>query len=227
MKKLFLSDDANKNLTELFIGLGYKVCLVKTTGIVADPVSDHPDMFMCKMGTAPDSDIVMWPGLFRNDTIIDAGPMLCPKYPHDIPYNSACTGRYLIHYLKYTAPEILKKAKELGMIMVDVKQGYAKCSTVIVDENSIITYDQGIASACRAAGLDVLTVMPGHVMLPGYDTGFIGGASGRVGDTIYFNGDLSVHPDFDNIREFIESHGLKLWWTKDWPLTDIGSVICE
>jgi hypothetical protein len=94
-----------------------------------------------------------------------------------------------------------------------------------VDEDSIITYDRGIAKAAEAAGINVLTVDPGHVELPGYDTGFIGGTSGRVGDEIIFNGDLSAHPDCQAIRQFIEERGLKVRYFSGYPLRDIGSII--
>lgn len=115
---------------------------------------------------------------------------------------------------------------------IDVRQGYAKCSIVVVDEDSIITYDQGIAAQCRRlsetdsdyADLSVLLVNPGNVTLQGYSTGFIGGTSGRVGNHTIFNGDLMAHPQGNLIKEFIESRGLKCSWF-DWPLTDIGSII--
>ncbi len=61
--------------------------------------------------------------------------------------------------------------------------------------------------------------------LPGYDTGFIGGTSGRVGDEIIFNGDLSAHPDCQAIRQFIEERGLKVRYFSGYPLRDIGSII--
>jgi hypothetical protein len=73
--------------------------------------------------------------------------------------------------------------------------------------------------------MDVLMITPGHILLPGYDTGFIGGASGRIGDTVIFNGDLSAHPDSDRIIRFIEDRGLKVRWFPEWPLKDIGSII--
>jgi hypothetical protein len=109
--------------------------------------------------------------------------------------------------------------------MVDVRQGYAKCSIVIVDEDSIITYDKGIERACSAAGMDVLLIRPGYIRLDGYDTGFIGGTSGRIGDTIFFYGDPDTHPDGDAIRKFILSKGLKISSLKEGELTDIGSII--
>ena len=44
---------------------------------------------------------------------------------------------------------------------------------------------------------------------------------------IVFNGDLSAHPDFNVISAFIESRGLSCVYFKDYPLTDIGSIIVE
>ena len=109
--------------------------------------------------------------------------------------------------------------------LIDVRQGYTKCSTIIVDENSIITYDKGIAKPCEAAGMNVLLVKPGFVKLRGADTGFIGGASGRVDGEIVFNGDLSVHPNFREITAFIEERGLGCKWFGSYELEDIGSII--
>jgi len=83
------------------------------------------------------------------------------------------------------------------------------------------------ANALKNTDVEVLTVREGHVLLPGFDTGFIGGASGRVGDEIIFNGDLSAHPDFEKIRDFIQCRGLKVRYFPGLPLTDIGSIIEE
>ena len=94
-----------------------------------------------------------------------------------------------------------------------------------VDENAIITYDRGIAAKAVKAGLEVLTIESGHVLLEGYETGFIGGASGRIGDEIVFNGDLRKHPDFRAITEFVEGRGLKVRYFPGHDLTDIGSII--
>ena len=118
-------------------------------------------------------------------------------------------------------------AKSMGLTFIDVPQGYARCSCLPVDETSIITADRGIIGPCRAAGLSVLEVTPGHVLLPGYTYGFIGGCGGRVGDTIVFHGSLNQHPDGDAIRRFIEERGLACVDFPEFPLTDIGSIIEE
>ena len=223
-KQITISADCEARFVQFFREQGYETDLFHTADIVAPELSNHPDMFMCKMGALDEAPIISYfGGGSGGDT---AAVTLGPVYPGDIAYNAACTGRYLIHNLKYTAPPIKQFAEKAGMCLVDVKQGYAKCSTVIVDEESIITYDRGIGRACRSAGMDVLMIGPGQVLLPGYDTGFIGGASGRVGDTIVFHGDLFSHPDGDAIAEFITGRGLKVRSFEDWPLTDIGSVLC-
>ena len=167
-QKIILSQTARPELVEYIESLGYEVELFGPIGTVQAPLSCHPDMVFCRLG---------------GDTVYTGDPtMLGPDYPQDIIYNACSTGKYFIHNLKYTAPELLEAAERLDLRKVNVSQGYAKCSTCVVSEDAIITYDRGIARATRAAGLDVLTIEPGHVELPGYDTGFIGGASGLVRD---------------------------------------------
>ena len=56
-------------------------------------------------------------------------------------------------------------------------------------------------------------------------TGFIGGCSGRIGDTFIFNGDVSQHPDFALMLDFVESKGLTAKWFPEYQLTDIGSIL--
>ena len=216
-RSVYVSASAAPALKKWLADNGCIVNEVNTTGIVAGPLSDHPDMFMCRLGVSDSAEVFSYFG--QNDISLGS------SYPHDIALNAACTGRYFVHNLKHTAPALLSRAQELGMTPVNVRQGYAKCSTVIVDEDSVITYDRGIAEPCKAAGMNVLTVAPGHVLLPGYDTGFIGGASGRVGDTVIFNGNLSSHPDFEAVVRFIEERGLMVKWFEGWPLTDIGTIL--
>jgi len=114
----------------------------------------------------------------------------------------------------------------MGLILIDVRQGYTKCNTVVVDSNSLITSDKGIYNTLsQYTDLKCILVQPGHVKLTGYSTGFIGGASGRVGDYMIFHGNLKNHPNFTDMSQFIESRGLKVFWFEEFPLTDIGSII--
>jgi len=130
-----------------------------------------------------------------------------------------------MHNAKHTDPVILNKAKELGLESIHVKQGYTKCSLVILDDNAAITSDKGLAAALKKYGIDILLITHGHVNLPGFPYGFLGGASGKVDDEIIFNGNLSAHPDFEKIKDFICQRGLKVTWFEEYPLEDIGSII--
>lgn len=215
MKKISIAKDANRILQDYLQAKGYILELISSEGLVDPAIQNHPDVFLCRLGIEADAPLIR-----ASNAELGMG------YPAEAAFNGACTGRYFIHNLKVTAPRLLAAARSAGMELIHVPQGYAKCSTVIVDEQSIITYDRGIAKACATfRNLDVLLVSPGHVLLPGYTTGFIGGCSGRVEDEVIFNGDLSAHPDFDRIHDFIQSRGLKCVWFEDYHLTDIGSVL--
>lgn len=215
MNKTYISKDANVRLKEYLAECGRDIEFISSEGIVPKGISGHPDVFLCKIGCRDNSPLFF---ASRND--------LGMEYPYDSSYNAACTGKYFIHNFSCTAPALLHAARELGMIMIDVPQGYAKCSTAIVDEDSIITYDRGIAGACSSyPSLDVLLISPGNIRLDGYRTGFIGGCSGRIGDTFIFNGDVSQHPDFALMIDFVESKGLTAKWFPEYQLTDIGSIL--
>ena len=212
----YVSADAPRELTDWLRSQGCEVILVQPAVNVHTPITAHADIQMCRLGCHDNSPVFM-----AKTTVLNA---LSDDYPHDVPFNAACTGRYFIHNTEFTDPDLLAAAKQAGMTIINVKQGYAKCSTVIVDEDSIITYDNGIADACEQAGMNVLKIQPGHVVLEGYNTGFIGGTSGRVGDVVVFCGDITGHPDGVRIDEWITAKGLKVKCF-DFPLTDIGSII--
>lgn len=211
MSRVYISELASPELIEYLLSEGHEVKRVEPADNVDSAISCHPDILFCHLRDG----VVFYgnPGLLGN------------KYPADVLYNACSTGKYFIHNLKHTSPELLAAADELGLIKVHVPQGYARCSALPVDEDSIITYDRGIAASC--SDMDVLLINPGHIILPGYSAGFIGGTGGRIGNTIVFNGNLSAHPDFEIIKDFIESRGLECVWTTDIPLTDIGSIIEE
>lgn len=241
MKKVYLSNEAHPALTSYLTQLGYAIELVKHEGITYRPVYTHPDIFMCRFGVWENP--VIFPGNLDK---------LKPSYPGNIIYNAVCTGKYFIHNLKYTDPELLASAKGWkgapggsaeasyssgGLTLVDVPQGYTRCCCLPVDDISFITSDQGIAKALTSAGADVLVIEKGHIDLPGFDYGFIGGCAGHITvpsydgacdcgqPTILFNGDLSSHPDYEVIVNFIHDRNIDTAYFEEYPLTDIGSIL--
>lgn len=209
MSTIYLSQTANPLLIEYLTSNGYRIHIIENTDVTYEPVSSHPDIYMCSLGIGR-------PIFFGRPEKIGK------KYPDNIIYNAACTGKFFIHNLKYTDPELLKAVD--GIEKINVSQGYSKCNTLIVDETGIITSDAGIYKSCKYK-LDVLLIRPGHIKLNNFPYGFIGGASGRIGNTIIFNGNLEDHPDYNNISDFIIKRGLDIVYFKEYQLEDIGSII--
>jgi hypothetical protein len=169
-------------------------------------VSSHPDMYMTNGG----------------GKLIMAGKDEKRRY---LGYNCVFLDKYLIHNLKLTAPKVMEAADSLGLEKIHVNQGYTKCSCAVVDGRSVITADEGICSVLRRyPDIDVLKIRAGHVVLPGFEYGFLGGASGRAGDTVLFNGDLGLHPDGGEIRRFIADRGFEVADFKGRELMDIGTI---
>ena len=146
------------------------------------------------------------------------------KYPSDVLFNACLLGNKLICNEKTVSKLILDAAKAAGCEIISVPQGYTKCSVCIVSDNAIITADKAIAAAGRASGIDVLTVSEGHISLPPYNFGFIGGSCGECGGKVYFCGSINSHPDGARIKEFCEKHGKTAISLSDRELIDVGSL---
>ena len=67
-------------------------------------------------------------------------------------------------------------------------------------------------------------IASGGISLPPYGTGFIGGASGVDGDTVYFTGDIMTHPDGARITDALSSRGAKCVSLCDGGLFDVGGI---
>ena len=187
---------------------------------LAAPVSKHADMLL----GAVDGRLVVTRSYFEKNRNLFAGcdPVITDerhggKYPADILLNFIDTKNAVIGYKKALTKLINKP-------VINVKQGYARCSTLVCG-NLAVSADKGILSALESLGFDTLLISAGHIDLPGYGTGFIGGASFVDGDGVYFFGLLSYHPDGNRIKEFILSHGAKIYELDERPLLDLGGAV--
>lgn len=146
-------------------------------------------------------------------------------YPNDCLLNFADIGDYIICNKSNLSQKILEALPQKQII--DVNQGYSKCSVCIVNHNTIITDDISIYNAVsQYAHIKSLLVEKGSVRIEKYDYGFFGGCCGLIDkDLLLFNGDLSTHNDFRNIIEFLNINNVNYIDVKGKPLTDIGSII--
>lgn len=107
-----------------------------------------------------------------------------------------------------------------------MKQGYSKCSICVLSENAIITSDNVIHKRAVANGIDSLLISQGFIDLPGFDYGFIGGASFKISkNKIAFTGHLDKHPDKERIFSFLSLHNIKPVYITEKAVFDIGSGI--
>ncbi len=147
------------------------------------------------------------------------------KYPNDCGLCAAVSGRNIICRKASANGEILRLADDLEYNLLNVPQGYSKCSCAVLADGAIVTADRGIAKVTQDAGIDTLVITPGYVALPGYDCGFIGGATGLCGNILYFCGNLESHPDHTAIKEFAQKHNTEYISLSDEKLYDVGSLI--
>jgi len=213
MSKIYLSKHANPTLVRYLDASGHEISFVSATSYTYDSISAHPDIYICKVGAGQ---------IFHGDPL-----ELGFNYPNNIKFNAVVMGDYFIHSLKFTSKNLLAEAKGLNKKLIDVPQGYTKCNMAVVADNAAITSDLGISRALAATStdIDLLVVTPGFVTLKGHQYGFLGGASGRIGNEMIFHGNLSVHPDFNKISDFVKKHNCKLTYFEEFELEDIGSII--
>jgi len=146
------------------------------------------------------------------------------NYPDDIKLNVAVMGDLVFGNMSYTDKNALNLLSDKEP--VTVKQGYTKCSVLVVSENAAITDDETIYRKMSEKGIDSLLISKGDISLPGHGYGFIGGASGKISENeVVFFGDITRHKDFSLIFAFLQKHGCSLRCTDNGPLRDIGGII--
>jgi hypothetical protein len=197
-----------------------------------DAVSFHPDMVICPVGAGK---MVVEPTMYNyfseilsgyGTVVLKGKTELSRNYPLNIAYNIAVTGNKAFLYLRHADKAIVDELRKNNTILINVKQGYTKCSTAVVDDNSIVTADRGIYPAALKNGVDALLISPGHIELEAFDYGFIGGCCGRIGESLLaFSGNPSLHPDWAVLSEFLEKRGITAVPLFDGPLMDVGSII--
>ncbi len=199
--------------------MGFSLVYLPADPSLPEPVSAHADMLM--FGNVIQKDYYE-----RNKELFDGFDMVLAeesfgnKYPKDVLLNAFVVRNTLFGHLE----SLSDKIKKLYPKRVDLRQGYAKCSTLLFGNNAV-TADKGISDTLRDFGCNVLMIRPGYISLPGYDYGFIGGASFVYENKVVFFGNIEEHPDYVKIKDFIESVGYELIYDITTTLTDIGGAV--
>ncbi len=223
----------NRMLENRLADMGIRVIKTEKYEGLYEAISFHPDIMYHHLGG---NRIVHAPGVSKKtNMVLEAlGFQLIPgstplggKYPFNIAYNVARVGNVAFHNLKYTDPVLARELALSGAELVHVNQGYTKCSVSVVDSNSIITSDKGIARAAEKKGIDVLLIEPEEgIKLPGVKYGFIGGSSGLIDEKKWLlTGDILNLKSSEKIIQFLQKRCIDVICLPGEPVIDIGSII--
>lgn len=225
MIKLFISEDIPYSLETLLCSMGFKICKLKKEPNLPLPVSAHADMLIF----GNDKTLVTTQSyynnnidVFGNTAIETVNETFGSDYPYDIIFNAFVLNDTLYGKINYLSPSVAQKYEN----HINLKQGYAKCSCLIFG-NNVITADTGIYNTLKDNRVNVLKISEGNILLPGYNYGFIGGSSFVYNDKIIFFGDVTLHPDYNEIKEFITSQGYRIIFDNSFQLTDFGGAVID
>ena len=227
-----LSFSAPREAETALLALGHRVLRLPPHPSLPVPIASHPDMllffspdaiFCTKSYLSLAKDVLETISERVQKPIRTVAEEYGPDYPHDVLLNAMAVSQRLFYLPGATAKELTEHQQ-----CIPVRQGYVKCSTLPVTNNALITADTSIAKAARKEMVKVLEIRPGHILLAGYNYGFIGGCSSYAPyeeqETILFCGNLEVHPDAKEIRSFCIQERKRVLSLGQFPLTDVGTI---
>ncbi|MCB2289611.1 hypothetical protein LGK97_07520 [Clostridium sp. CS001] len=228
MKSVIVDFRIHNEETESLVSMGYHLLICPPSNLLYDAVCGHPDMLMHITG----NNIIVHKNMnsefiknleLLNYVVYKSTSALQIKYPYNIFLNSLSMGNLFVHSIKFTDTNLLSLVKSKKL--VNIKQGYTKCSTCIVNNHAAITSDISIAKALIVEGIDILLVPPGDILLPGLNYGFIGGATGLLCDNVLaFYGHLDYYLYGKEVLKFLKKHKVEPVFLRNGKLVDRGSI---
>ncbi|MGH4118580.1 DUF6873 family GME fold protein [Clostridium sp.] len=210
------------------ISLGYNVLICPPSNLLYEAICGHPDMLIHIVK----NNIIVHKDMDENFiqtleslnyNIYKTNASLQNKYPCDVLLNSLSISNLFIHSINLTDTNLLSLLKDKKLI--NVNQGYTKCSTCVVTDRAVITSDISIANALTFEKIDVLLIPPGDIILPGIDYGFIGGATGLIETNVLaFYGHLDHYLYRKEVLSFLKKHKVEPVFLRNGKLIDRGSI---
>lgn len=174
---------------------------------MATPVAAHPDMLLFAgfgslfVRAAHMADENFAQAIYRilsrrpNIRLVETDDIPADKYPADVCFNCFILGTSLICLADAVSAAIKTAASEAGVPLESMAQGYAKCSCAVINAPSgdaVISSDPSVIALAERLRMPSLKITPGNISLPGYDSGFIGGASFTVMVCFIFSATIIV-----------------------------------
>lgn len=137
-----LPGDCRSSLREL----GFEVLPLPPFPALPAPVASHPDMLFFLLGgvllthrdyykiAKSEIDHITSAGRFE---LVMSDEPVGDKYPQDVLFNAAPVSRFILGRADSMSRHISEIAAKNGARIIGVRQGYARCSTVIVGDSAI------------------------------------------------------------------------------------------
>lgn len=225
MKSILINCNISDNIRSSIEKLDYNIILIPSYSRLPLPVSAHADMLFYPMKcgklltyrdyyeTNKEYFDRVLPSPVLSDIIPDN------SYPNDIALNALRIGDILFCKKEYTE-EIIK---DFGTV-VNVKQGYTRCSVCVMNRGNVITSDPGLIKIFSDNGINSYVIDNADIKIDGYNNGFIGGASFVDNNTVYFFG-TPGYRNIELIKKACNACGCDFEFLSDDPLYDYGGAV--
>ena len=234
MRIAIIDKNAPEKIERELMRRGFYIIRTVPAQRMAPPLNSHPDILMFKCGdtVVTSADYIEEScGFFEELSSLSAlkfradACVLGAKYPQDCIYNALVIGEKAFLKTDTASPGVLKALTDAGKKIVQVNQGYPACTVLPLGDSAAITADEGMARVLTSEGIKVTLIENGDIALPPYEYGFIGGAAGVLGDTVYFLGNPKTHKCAEKILRAIDEAGLRAVSLFDGVLLDLGRII--
>ena len=223
IRPVLFCGDVSKVMEEKLSSYGLEILRLPKNATLPEPISRHPDTLMAEL---PSGKLLVFRAYYEeNRAILEhyarffefCNDTLGEHYPDDTKLNALKMENTL-----FCGKAVSKTLAERYEKIVTVKQGYARCAAAKIGRG-IVTADPSLHKALVKEGIDTLLISSGHILLKPYDTGFIGGASLTLSESLtVFFGKIEDHPDYPAILAFAQKQNSEILSLSDEPLSDLG-----
>ncbi|WP_282036588.1 DUF6873 family GME fold protein [Saccharicrinis aurantiacus] len=200
----------------------------KSKGITYNAVSCHPDVFIHQSKNSniiapntPSKIVELFnkkhiPYQFGESTV---GTDLIGS----TPYNCITTEAAILHKKGFTDATILNI--NTNATFINLPQAYTRCTTLVLRHGLAVSSDHGVLKTLRTHNWEVLYFDPSDIRIIDHRNGFFGGCCGIFNNTVFTLGNLLLHKDGEQFRNFLTLHGFKLEMLSNEKLYDGGGIL--
>ncbi len=210
---------------ETIKNVGYDCIPTKKNELLDERTSSHADLHVLKINEEEIFILRNCSYNIHNHKIHKTEEVPSNIYPKDCLLNCLILGKKVFCFEKGIDARLCSYFIENNYNIINVKQGYTKCSVLKLNDRAIITADLGIANAAMQHDVEVLLIKEGYIDLNGYNFGFIGGSSFVVDKNVFFFGNLLLHPSANEIINFCSKYGFDCISLSEDKLIDIGGAV--